>query len=172
MTDQPSQRRFLTVEQAAEELNVKSSLIRGLISSGELRAIQVGKIRGACGASASRIWKTTSPKRTGAQPHTLPLAISWMTRSLGLSSRQRAVRTARRDRTSPCESACWPMTVVTRKRRLRTRINPGRAAVLQSESCPGDTWHLRQLSSPPSARSNPPRPRLPPGPHSPYSRSG
>jgi excisionase family DNA binding protein len=42
VTDQPSQRRFLTVEQAAEELNVKSSLIRGLISSGELRAIQVG----------------------------------------------------------------------------------------------------------------------------------
>ena len=42
MTDQTSQRRFLTVGQAAEELNVKSSLIRGLISSGELRAIQVG----------------------------------------------------------------------------------------------------------------------------------
>lgn len=42
MTDQTSQRRFLTVEQAADELNVKSSLIRGLISSGELRAIQVG----------------------------------------------------------------------------------------------------------------------------------
>lgn len=42
MTDQTSQRRFLTVEQAAEELNVKSSLVRGLISSGELRAIQVG----------------------------------------------------------------------------------------------------------------------------------
>lgn len=42
MTDQTSQRRFLTVEQAAEELNVKMSLIRGLISSGQLRAIQVG----------------------------------------------------------------------------------------------------------------------------------
>lgn len=42
MTDQTSQRRFLTAEQTAEELNVKSSLIRGLISSGELRAIQVG----------------------------------------------------------------------------------------------------------------------------------
>lgn len=42
MTDEPTKRRFLTVEQAAEELNVKSSLIRGLISSGELRAIQVG----------------------------------------------------------------------------------------------------------------------------------
>ncbi|WP_353712281.1 helix-turn-helix domain-containing protein [Arthrobacter sp. K5] len=42
MTDQPSQRRFLTIEQAAEELNVKQSLIRGLIKTGELRAIQVG----------------------------------------------------------------------------------------------------------------------------------
>lgn len=42
MTDQPTKRRFLTVEQAAEELNVKSSLIRGLISSGELRAIKIG----------------------------------------------------------------------------------------------------------------------------------
>ena len=42
MTDEPTKRRFLTVEQAAEELNVKSNLIRGLISSGELRAIQVG----------------------------------------------------------------------------------------------------------------------------------
>ncbi|MDQ0923370.1 excisionase family DNA binding protein [Pseudarthrobacter sp. W1I19] len=42
MTDEPTKRRFLTVEQAAEELNVKSSLIRGLISSGEVRAIQVG----------------------------------------------------------------------------------------------------------------------------------
>jgi excisionase family DNA binding protein len=42
VTDQTSQRRFLTIEQAAEELNVKSSLIRGLISSGQLRALQVG----------------------------------------------------------------------------------------------------------------------------------
>lgn len=42
MTDQPSQRRFLTIEQAAEELNVKQSLIRGLIKTGELRAIQIG----------------------------------------------------------------------------------------------------------------------------------
>jgi excisionase family DNA binding protein len=42
VTDQPSQRRFLTIEQAAEELNVKQSLIRGLIKTGELRAIQIG----------------------------------------------------------------------------------------------------------------------------------
>ena len=32
----------MTIEQAAEELNVKQSLIRGLIKTGELRAIQVG----------------------------------------------------------------------------------------------------------------------------------
>ena len=42
MTDEPTKRRFLTLEQAAEELNVKESLIRGLIKSGELRALQVG----------------------------------------------------------------------------------------------------------------------------------
>lgn len=42
MSDEPIQRRFLTVEQAAEELNVKSSLIRALIKTGELRAIQIG----------------------------------------------------------------------------------------------------------------------------------
>ncbi|MUU70531.1 helix-turn-helix domain-containing protein [Pseudarthrobacter sp. GA104] len=32
----------LTIEQAAEELNVKESLIRGLIKAGDLRALQVG----------------------------------------------------------------------------------------------------------------------------------
>lgn len=42
MTDQTAQRRFLTIEQAAEELNVKASLIRGLIKTGQLRALQVG----------------------------------------------------------------------------------------------------------------------------------
>jgi excisionase family DNA binding protein len=42
VSDEPTQRRFLTVEQAAEELNVKSSLIRALIKTGELRAIQIG----------------------------------------------------------------------------------------------------------------------------------
>ena len=145
------------------EGGVKSSLIRGLISSGELRAIQVGG-RG--------LWRIGLPDLEDYIADAYRRTASHIAAGLGLSSRQRAVRTARRGRTSPCESACWPMTVVTRKRRLRTRINPGRAAVLQSESCPGDTWHLRQLSSPPSARSNPPRPRLPPGPHSPYSRSG
>ncbi|MFF2317971.1 helix-turn-helix domain-containing protein [Arthrobacter sp. NPDC058097] len=42
MTDEPRPHRFLTIEQAAEELNVKASLIRGLIKTGELRALQVG----------------------------------------------------------------------------------------------------------------------------------
>ncbi|MET3206286.1 UNVERIFIED_ORG: excisionase family DNA binding protein [Arthrobacter sp. UYEF13] len=42
MSDEPQKHRFLTIEQAAEELNVKQSLIRGLIKTGELRAIQVG----------------------------------------------------------------------------------------------------------------------------------
>jgi excisionase family DNA binding protein len=42
VSEEPTQRRFLTIEQAAEELNVKTSLIRGLIKTGELRAIQVG----------------------------------------------------------------------------------------------------------------------------------
>ncbi|WP_314194572.1 helix-turn-helix domain-containing protein [uncultured Arthrobacter sp.] len=34
--------RFLTIEQAAEELNVKPSLVRALIKTGELRGIQIG----------------------------------------------------------------------------------------------------------------------------------
>lgn len=34
--------RFLTVEQAAEELNVGVPLIRTLLKSGELRGIQIG----------------------------------------------------------------------------------------------------------------------------------
>ncbi|MBE4720126.1 helix-turn-helix domain-containing protein [Pseudarthrobacter sp. AB1] len=42
MSDESTQHRFLTIEQAAEELNVKQSLIRGLIKTGELRAIQIG----------------------------------------------------------------------------------------------------------------------------------
>lgn len=45
MTDEPKKHRFLTIEQAAEELNVKASLIRGLIKAGDLRALQVG-VRG------------------------------------------------------------------------------------------------------------------------------
>jgi excisionase family DNA binding protein len=42
VTAEPAKRRFLTIEQAAEELNVKESLIRALIKSAELRALQVG----------------------------------------------------------------------------------------------------------------------------------
>ena len=42
MTTESTQRRFLTIEQAAEELNVKASLIRNLIKTGELAAIQIG----------------------------------------------------------------------------------------------------------------------------------
>jgi excisionase family DNA binding protein len=42
VTDQPRQRRFLTAGEAAEELNVKLPLIRALIRTGELRAIQIG----------------------------------------------------------------------------------------------------------------------------------
>ena len=42
MTDEPKKLRFLTIEQAADELNVKTSLVRGLIKTGELRGIQVG----------------------------------------------------------------------------------------------------------------------------------
>ena len=42
MTDQPKQPRFLTLAQVAEELNVKQSLVQGLIRTGELRAFQVG----------------------------------------------------------------------------------------------------------------------------------
>lgn len=35
-------RRFLTMEQVAEELNVGLPLVRGLLKSGELRGMQVG----------------------------------------------------------------------------------------------------------------------------------
>jgi excisionase family DNA binding protein len=42
VTEEPKKRRFLTVEQAAEELNVSSNQIRALLKSGDLRAIQVG----------------------------------------------------------------------------------------------------------------------------------
>jgi prophage regulatory protein len=35
-------RRFLTVEQVAEELNVGLPLVRGLLKTGELRGFQVG----------------------------------------------------------------------------------------------------------------------------------
>jgi len=42
VTDQPNPPRFLTLAQVAEELNVKQSLVQGLIRMGELRAFQVG----------------------------------------------------------------------------------------------------------------------------------
>ncbi|MEQ7736111.1 helix-turn-helix domain-containing protein [Escherichia coli] len=42
MTEEPKKPRFLTIEQAADELNVTVSLIRNLIRTGELRALQVG----------------------------------------------------------------------------------------------------------------------------------
>lgn len=42
MTEEPIQPRFLTLAQVADELNVKQSLVQGLIRSGELRAFQVG----------------------------------------------------------------------------------------------------------------------------------
>ncbi|MDQ0636408.1 excisionase family DNA binding protein [Arthrobacter pascens] len=42
MTDEPNQPRFLTLAQVADELNVKQSLVQGLIKTGELRAFQVG----------------------------------------------------------------------------------------------------------------------------------
>lgn len=42
MADGPKKRRFLTTEQAADELNVSPNQIRALMKTGELRAIQVG----------------------------------------------------------------------------------------------------------------------------------
>lgn len=41
MTEEPK-RRFLTIEQVAEELNVGAPSIRALLKTGELRGIQVG----------------------------------------------------------------------------------------------------------------------------------
>lgn len=42
MPDTLTPRRFLTVEQVAEELNVSAVQVRALVKTGELRAIQVG----------------------------------------------------------------------------------------------------------------------------------
>ncbi|MFM9274631.1 helix-turn-helix domain-containing protein [Pseudarthrobacter sp. NKDBFgelt] len=42
MTAEQDQPRFLTMAQVADELNVKQSLVQGLIRTGELRAFQVG----------------------------------------------------------------------------------------------------------------------------------
>ena len=40
--DEQKRHRFLTAEQAAEEMNVSTNQIRALLKTGELRAIQVG----------------------------------------------------------------------------------------------------------------------------------
>jgi excisionase family DNA binding protein len=42
VTDEPKRLRFLTIAQAADELNVNQNQIRALIRTGELRGIQVG----------------------------------------------------------------------------------------------------------------------------------
>ena len=43
MTETPApNRRFLTIEQVAQELNVSEAQIRALLRSGDLRGIQVG----------------------------------------------------------------------------------------------------------------------------------
>lgn len=42
MASEPTQPRFLTLAQVADELNVKQSLVQGLIRTGELRAFQLG----------------------------------------------------------------------------------------------------------------------------------
>jgi len=42
VTAESNQPRFLTMAQVADELNVKQSLVQGLIRTGELRAFQVG----------------------------------------------------------------------------------------------------------------------------------
>lgn len=42
MSEPSTPRRFLTVEQVAEELNVSPVQMRALVKTGELRAIQVG----------------------------------------------------------------------------------------------------------------------------------
>lgn len=42
MSAEPNHLRFLTMAQVADALNVKQSLIQGLIRTGELRAFQVG----------------------------------------------------------------------------------------------------------------------------------
>lgn len=41
-TDESIPHRFLTIEQAAEDLNVKANQIRFLIKSGDLRGIRIG----------------------------------------------------------------------------------------------------------------------------------
>lgn len=42
VSNEANQPRFLTLAQVADELNVKQSLVQGLIRTGDLRAFQVG----------------------------------------------------------------------------------------------------------------------------------
>lgn len=42
MSDEPKKHRFLTMSQAAEELNVNQNQIRALTRTGELCAMQIG----------------------------------------------------------------------------------------------------------------------------------
>lgn len=65
MTDEPKKLRFLTIAQAAEELNVNQNQIRALIRTGELRGIQVGG-RGVwrIGASDIEDYITEAYRRT------------------------------------------------------------------------------------------------------------
>lgn len=42
VTDEPKKLRFLTIAQAADELNVNQNQIRALLRTGELRGIQLG----------------------------------------------------------------------------------------------------------------------------------
>jgi excisionase family DNA binding protein len=41
-SSEEQKRRFLTIEQVAEELNVGQPLVRALLRSGELRGMQIG----------------------------------------------------------------------------------------------------------------------------------
>ncbi|MCO4263730.1 helix-turn-helix domain-containing protein [Pseudarthrobacter sp. MDT3-26] len=42
MSEKPAPRRFLTIDQVAEELNVSDAQVRALLKTGDLRGIQVG----------------------------------------------------------------------------------------------------------------------------------
>ncbi|GAA2130781.1 hypothetical protein GCM10009825_12010 [Arthrobacter humicola] len=54
-------RRFLTIEQAAEELNVSDAQIRTLLRAGELRGIQIGG-RGLWGIGARDLEDYIDPR--------------------------------------------------------------------------------------------------------------
>ena len=68
MTDEPKKLRFLTISQAAEELNVNQNQIRALLRTGELRGIQVGG-RGVwrIGANDIEDYITEAYRRTAAR---------------------------------------------------------------------------------------------------------